>query len=98
MPMPSTEAIARPEKTRMVVAPIVTITDSKADGPSAIDLPTCQRVAVLKNLAWSMIEPRKMCGGGSSLGSAQPTAQQNSHSPANKAIDRHVHQILASAP
>jgi hypothetical protein len=49
---------------------------------------------VLKNLPWSAIEPRKMCGGGSSLGSAQPTAQQNSQMPTNSAIDRHVHQIL----
>src|SRR5260370_4310138 len=78
----------------MVVAPTVIISDSKADGPSVIDLPTCQRVAVLKNLPWSTIEPRKMCGGGSSLGSAQPTAQQNSQMPTNKATDRHVHQIL----
>ncbi len=52
----------------MVVAPTVIITDSKAEGPSPIDLPTCQRVAVLKNLPCSPIEPRKMCGGGSSFG------------------------------
>ena len=38
--------------------------------------------------------PRKMCGGGSSLGSAQPSAQQSSQMPANRPMDRHVHQTL----
>src|SRR5436190_18358095 len=97
-PTPSTEAIASPENTRMVVAPIVVITDSKADGPSVIDLPTCQRVAVLKNLPWSAIEPMKMCGGGSSFGSAQPTAHSNSQMPTNRPIDRIVQPILAAMP
>ena len=80
----------------MVVAPTVIITDSKADGPSFIELPTCQRVAVLKNLPCSAMLPRKMCGGGSSLGSAQPSAQHSSQMPANRPIDRHVHQTFAS--
>src|SRR5258708_6115182 len=90
----SAEAITRPANTRIVVAPTVIITDSKADGPAFIDWPTCQRVAVLKNLACSAMLPRKMCGGGSSLGSAQPSAQQSSQSPANRPTERHVHQIL----
>src|SRR5882757_5105998 len=92
--MPSTEAISRPANTRMVVAPTVIITDSKAEGPSVIDLPTCQRVAVLKNLPCSAIDPRKMCGGGSSFGSAQPISQRNSQMPANSPIDRQPHRIL----
>src|SRR4051794_16282950 len=82
----------------MVVAATVIITDSKALGPSAIDLPICQRVAVLKNLPCSAIEPRKMCGGGRSLGSAQPTSQQNSHRPTNRPTDRIVQAILAIVP
>ena len=48
--MPRIVAISSPTKTRMVVAPTVIMTDSNADGPSVIELPTCQRVAVLKNL------------------------------------------------
>src|SRR5450755_3087541 len=97
MLMASTEAINSPTNTRMVVAPMVIITDSKAEGPSFIELPTCQRVAVLKNLPCSAIEPRKMCGGGRSLGSAQPTSQQNSHMATNSPIDRHVHPIRTTA-
>src|SRR5229473_6918822 len=92
----STEAITRPANTRAVVAPTVIITDSKAVGPSFIDWPTCQRVAVLKYLPCSAMLPRKMCGGGNSLGSAQPSAQQSSQRPANRLIERHVHQILDS--
>src|SRR5471032_622587 len=84
----------RPRNTRMVVAPIVTMTDSKADGPSVIDRPTCQRVAVLKNLPWSAIDPRKICGGGRSLGSARPKNQQSSHRPANSPTDRQPHTIF----
>ena len=71
-------------------------TDSKADGPSVMDVPTCQRVAVLKNLPCSAMLPRKMCGGGSSFSSAQPIAQHSSQRPANRLIDRQVHQTLAS--
>ena len=96
MLMASAEAITRPANTRIVVAPTVIITDSKPDGPAFIDWPTCQRVAVLKNLACSGMLPRKMCGGGSSLGSAQPNAQQSSQRPANSPTERHVHQILDS--
>src|ERR1700730_1541613 len=92
--MPSTEAIRRPTNTRMVVQPTVIITDSSAEGPSFIDLPTCQRVAVLKNLPWSAIDPMKTCGGGSSFGSAQPISQRNSQMPANRPIDRQPHRIL----
>src|SRR5260370_28447829 len=92
----SAEAITSPANTRDVVAPTVIITDSKAVGPSFIDWPTCQRVAVLKYLPCSAMLPRKMCGGGSSLGSAQPNAQQSSQRPANRPIERHVHQILDS--
>src|SRR4051794_18081418 len=93
--MPRIEAMIRPTNTRMVVAPTVIITDSKAEGPSVIDLPTCQRVAVLKNLPCSAIEPMKMCGGGSSLGSAQPMNHRNSQIRTNRPIDRHVHRIFA---
>src|SRR5215475_10694071 len=93
----STEAITRPANTRAVVAPMVIITDSNGVGPVFIAVPMVQRVAVLKNLPWSAMLPRKMCGGGSSLGSAQPTAQHTSQMPANSAIERHVHQILDSA-
>src|SRR5690349_7640447 len=82
----------------MVVAPTVIITDSKALGPALIDLPICQRVAVLKNLPCSAIEPMKMCGGGRSLGSAQPIAHRNSQMPKNRPIDRIVQTILAIAP
>src|SRR3979490_3622939 len=92
----SAEAITRPANTRIVVAPTVIITDSKPDGPAVIDWPTCQRVAVWKTLAGSGMLPRKMCGGGSSLGSAQPNAQQSSQRPANSPTERHVHQILDS--
>src|SRR5471030_1228476 len=82
----------------MVVAPTVTITDSNAEGPSVIDRPTCQRVAVLKNLPWSAIDPMKMCGGGRSLGSAQPNSQHSSHRLTNRPIDRQLHMTFASAP
>src|SRR5580692_8601193 len=82
----------------MVVAPTVIITDSNALGPPVIDLPTCQRVAVLKNLPCSAIDPRKMCGGGSSLGSAQPIAHRNSQMPKNRPTDRIVQTILATTP
>ena len=93
----STEAITRPANTRAVVAPMVIITDSSGVGPSFIAVPIVQRVAVLKNLACSAMLPRKMCGGGSSLGSAQPSAQQSSQMPANSAMDRHVHQTFDKA-
>src|SRR3982074_1201808 len=93
----STEAITRPAKTRAVVAPMVIITDSNGVGPSFIAVPMVQRVAVLKNLACSAMLPRKMCGGGSSLGSAQPSAQHSSQIPANRVMDRQVHQILDNA-
>src|SRR3979490_1262488 len=96
--MPRHVAIERPAKTRMVVAPTVTITDSNALGPAFIAVPICQRVAVLKNLPWSAIEPRKICGGGSILASAQPTPQQSSHSPANRPIDRQLHRTFVSHP
>src|SRR5580658_801031 len=96
--MPRHVAIERPAKTRMVVAPTVTITDWKALGPALIDCPTCQRVAVLKNLPCSAIDPRKMCGGGSSFASAQPNHQQTSHSPANSPIDRQLHSTFVSHP
>src|SRR3979409_557502 len=92
----SAEAITRPANTRIVVAPTGIIPASKPEGPAVIDWPTCQRVAVLKNLACSAMLPRKMCGGGSSLGSAQPNAQQSSQRPANSPTERHVHQILDS--
>src|ERR671918_780165 len=82
--------------TRMVVAATVIITDSSADGPSPMDWPTCQRVAVLKNLPCSPKLLRKMCGGGRSCGSAQPIAQHSSQRPANRPTDRQVHQILDS--
>src|SRR5881394_3263137 len=92
----STEASTRPTNTRMVVAATVIITDSKAEGPSSAELPTCQRVAVLKNLPCSPKFERKMCGGGRSWGSAQPIAQHSSQSPANRPTDRQVHQTLDS--
>ena len=91
----SAEASTSPTNTRMVVAATVIITDSKADGPS-MALPTCQRVAVLKNLPCSPKLLRKMCGGGSSCGSAQPSAQHSSQIPANRPTDRHVHHALVS--
>src|SRR4029077_18881139 len=90
----STEAITRPANKRAVVAPMVINTDSNGVGPSFIAVPMVQRVAVLKNLACSAMLPRKMCGGGGSLGSAQPSAQQSSQMPANRLMDRHVHHIL----
>src|SRR3990167_5700868 len=96
MPIASTEASTRPANTRAVVAAPVISTDSKAEGPSVMDVPTCQRVAVLKNLPCSAMLSRKMCGGGSSFGSAQPIAQHSSQRPANRLIDRQVHQTLAS--
>src|ERR1700676_1380178 len=96
--MPRHVAIERPGKTRMVVALTVTITDSKALGPAFIAWPTCQRVAVLKNLPWSAIDPRKMCGGGSSLASDQPNHQQSSHSPANRPIDKQFHRTFLNHP
>src|SRR5512144_1076638 len=96
MAIAKTQAITSPTKTRMVVAATVIITDSKADGPSPIELPTCQRVAVLKNLPCSPKFERKMCGGGRSCGSAQPIAQHSSQIPANRPTDRQVHQTLDS--
>ena len=96
--MPSTVAITRRTNTRIVVAATVIITDSKALGPSFIATPTCQRVAVLKNLPCSPMLPRKMCGGGSSLGSASSSSQHSSHMPANRPIDRHPHPIFDSMP
>src|SRR3954470_6532773 len=94
--MARTEAKIRPTKTRAVVAAPVISTDSKADGPSAMEVPTCQRVAVLKYLPCSVMLSRKMCGGGSSFSSAQPIAQQSSQSPGKRLIDRQVHQPLPS--
>src|SRR5258708_4912016 len=85
-----------PANTRPVVAPTVISTASNGDGPESIALPIAQRVAVLKNLAWSPTLPRKICGGGSSLGSARPSAQQTSQMPANRPIDRQVQNALAS--
>src|SRR5215212_11600815 len=96
MPMASTEARTRPTNTRMVVAATVIITDSKAEGPSSAELPTCQRVAVLKNLPCSPKFERKMCGGGRSCGSAQPIAQHSYQMPANRPTDRQVHQTFDS--
>jgi hypothetical protein len=96
MPIASTEASTRPTNTRMVVAATVISTDSSADGPSSAELPTCHRVAVLKNLPCSPKFERKMCGGGRSCGSAQPIAQQTSQIPANRPTDRQAHQTLAS--
>src|SRR5260221_14583876 len=92
----STEASTRPTNTRIVVAATVIITDSKAEGPSSAELPTCQRVAVLKNLPCSPKLPRKMCGGGSSWASAQPSAQHSSQIPANRPTDRQGHQTFVS--
>src|SRR5215470_15644217 len=92
----STEASTSPTNTRMVVAATVIITDSKADGPSSAELPTCQRVAVLKNFPCSAKFDRKMCGGGSSWGSAQPTAHKSSQRPAKSPTDTQVHQALPS--
>src|SRR5262245_11844061 len=80
----------------MVVAATVIITDSKADGPSPIDWPTCHRVAVLKNFPCSPKSERKMCGGGRSWGSAQPIAHNSSQMPANRLTERTVHQALPS--
>src|SRR5258708_15428177 len=43
------------------------------------------------------MSPRKMCGGGSSLGSAQPSAQHASQIPANSPTDRHDHNTAGAA-
>src|SRR5690242_854080 len=94
--IPRAEAMTSPTKTRIVVAATVIITDSSADGPSPIALPTCHRVAVLKNLPCSPKLLRKMCGGGSSFSSAQPSAQHTSQIPANSPTDRQVHHAFAS--
>src|SRR5258708_10089993 len=85
-----------PTKTRIVVAATVIRTDSSADGPSPIELPTCQRVAVLKYLPCSAKLLRKMCGGGNSFSSAHPSAQHSSQIPANSPIDKQAHQAFAS--
>src|SRR5258708_16493257 len=88
--------MASPTKTRIVVAATVIRTDSSADGPSPIELPTCQRVAVLKYLPCSAKLLRKMCGGGNSFSSAHPSAQHSSQIPANSPIDKQAHQAFAS--
>src|SRR6516165_2748065 len=43
------------------------------------------------------MSPRKMCGGGSSLGSDQPNAQQASQMPAKRPTDRHDHNAAGAA-
>src|ERR1700731_3477818 len=66
-------------------------------GPESWPTPTCQRLTVLKNFAWSTMSPRKMWGGGSSFGSAQPNAQHASQIPANSPTDRHDHSTTGAA-
>src|SRR6266851_3408554 len=88
--------MASPTKTRIVVAATVIITDSSADGPSPIALPTCQRVAVLKYLPCSAKLLRKICGGGNSFSSAHPSAQHSSQIPPKSPIDKQAHQAFAN--
>src|SRR5258708_23857149 len=88
--------MASPTKTRIVVAATVISTDSSADGPSPIELPTCQRVAVLKYLPCSTKLLRKRCGGGNSFSSAHPSAQHSSQIPASTPADPHAHPSVPS--
>ena len=96
MPIASTDAIIRPENTRPVVAPRVISTASNGDGPLFIAVPMLQRVAVLKNFAWSAIDPINTCGGGSSFASAQPNHQNSSQIPANNPTDRQVQKNFSA--
>src|SRR5580692_6139302 len=66
-------------------------------GPESWPTPTCQRLTVLKNFAWSAMSPRKMCGGGKSFGSAHPSAQHASQIPANRPSDAAVHATRGAA-
>src|SRR5262249_49766168 len=81
------ETVARPSpaNTRIVEDRIVISTAIAGLGPALASTPICQRCAVLKNLAWPVRSARKICGGGSRRGSAQPTYQ-------------HTYQIAANSP
>src|SRR5471030_1616676 len=92
----SKDAITRPENTRPVVAIMVYNTASGGLVPPPWPAPICHRFTVLKNLAWSAMEPIKICGGGSNLASAQPTAQSASHIPANNPIDAAPHSTVGA--
>src|SRR5260370_41839194 len=67
-----TVARPSPANTLIVDDRIVISTATAGLGPALESTPTCQRCAVLKNLAWPVRSLRKTCGGGSRRGSAPP--------------------------
>src|ERR1700730_5178245 len=84
------EAISRPANTRAAEAAMVIITAPAGDGAVWRPTPTCQRCAVLKNLACSGKLLRKTWGGGSRRASEIPSAHSNSHSAQNRPTERSV--------
>src|ERR1700738_2027096 len=84
------EAISSPTNTRAAEAAIVIITAPAGDGPVLSPTPTCQRCAVLKNLACSGKLLRKTWGGGSRRASEMPSAHSSSHSAQNRPTESSV--------
>src|SRR5262245_49395488 len=84
------EAISRPANTRAAEAAMVIITAPAGDGPVLSPTPTCQRCAVLKNLACSGKLLKKTWGGGSRRGSEMPSAHSSSHSAQNRPTESSV--------
>src|ERR1700738_2710052 len=73
-----TVARPSPANTLIVDDRIVISTATAGLGPALESTPTCQRCAVLKNLAWPVRSLRKTCGGGSRRGSAPAKYQDSS--------------------
>src|SRR5215470_14953990 len=84
------EAISRPANTRAAEAAMVIITAPAGDGPLLSPTPTCQRCAVLKNLACSGKLLKNTWGGGSRRASEMPSAHSNSHNAQNRPTESSV--------
>ena len=93
----STNARAKPARTRLVVARMVRATPVKGLGGGPAARPICQRSVVEKFFACPTRSAMNTCGGGSSSGSAQPTAQQNSQKPTNSPTEA-IHQPIRGRP
>src|SRR5260370_41678692 len=61
-----------PANTLIVDDRIVISTATAGLGPALESTPTCQRCAVLKNLAWPVRSLGKTCGGGGAGGAGPP--------------------------
>src|SRR5262249_24972052 len=90
MAIESVEAISRPANTRAADAAMVIITAPAGDGPLLCPTPTCQRCAVLKNLACSGKLLKNTWGGGSRRASEVPSAHSKPHNPQNRPTDKSV--------